>query len=61
MKTFLSEAVLENHMLLNNHSYSLTGLDQVNQIYISHVTNSGELTCNFQNNISVNTESNKHL
>ena len=61
MKTFLSEAVLENHMLLNNHGYSLIGLDQVNQIYISHVTNSSELNSSFQNNISVNTESNKHL
>ena len=32
VKTFLSEEVLKNHMLLNNHSYSLTGLDQVKQI-----------------------------
>ena len=45
-------------MLLNNHSYSLTGLDQVKQIYISHVTNSSELNCSFQDNLSVNTESN---
>ena len=41
VKTFMSEAALENHMLLNNHSYSLTGLDQVKQI----VTNSSELNC----------------
>ena len=32
VKTFLSEEALKNHMLLNNHSYSLTGLDQVKQI-----------------------------
>ena len=54
VKTFMSEATLENHMLLNNHSYSLTGLDQVKQI----VTNSSELNCSFQYNVSVNTESN---
>ena len=58
VKTFLSEEALKNHMLLNNHSYSLTGLDQVKQIYISHVTNSSELNCSFQDNLSVNTESN---
>ena len=28
VKTFLSEAALENDMLLNSHSYSLTFLDE---------------------------------
>ena len=58
VKTFLSKAVLENHMSLNNQSYSLTGLDHVKQIYINHVTNSSELDCSFQESLSVNTESN---
>ena len=59
VKTFLSEAPLENHMLLiNNHSHSLTDLDQVKQIYINHVTNGSELNCSFQDNLSVNIESN---
>ena len=39
VRTFLSEAALENQMLLNNHSYSLTALDRVNKIYINHVYN----------------------
>ena len=55
VKTFLSEAALENHMLLNKHSYSLTGLDQVKQICINRVTNASELNCSFQDNLSVNT------
>ena len=58
MKTFLSEPALENHMLLNNQSYSLTGLDHVKQIYINHITNKSELDCSFQESLSVNTESN---
>ena len=58
VKTFLSEAASENHMLLNNHSFNLTGLDQVKQIYINHVINSSELNCSFQDNLTVNTESN---
>ena len=58
VKTILNEAASENHMLLNNHSFSLTGLDQVKQIYINHVINSSELNCSFQDNLTVNTESN---
>ena len=45
-------------MLLNNFSYILTGLDQVKQIYINHVTNGSELNCRFQDNLSVNIEPN---
>ena len=58
VKTFLSEAALENHMLLNNHNYSLTDLDQVKQVYISYVTNGIELSWSFQDNLSVNIELN---
>ena len=36
----------------------MTGLDQVKQIYINHGTNGSELNCSFQDNISVNIESN---
>ena len=57
VKTYLSEAALENHVLLN-HNYSLTDLDQVKQVYISHVTNGSELSCSFQDNLSVNIELN---
>ena len=57
-ETFLIEAALENHVLLNNRSYSLTGLDQVKQIYMKHITNYSEFNCSFQDNLSVNTESN---
>ena len=58
LKTFLSEAALENMLLNMLQSYSLTGLDHVKQIYINHVTNSSELDCSFQESLSVNTESN---
>ena len=58
VKTFLSEAALENDMLLNNHSYSLTFLDEVKQIYVNYVTNDSELNCCFKDNLSVNNESN---
>ena len=57
-ETFLSEAALENHVLLNNHSYSLTGLDQMKQIYINHIANSSEFNSSFQDKLSVNIESN---
>ena len=44
-------------MLINNHSYSLKGLEEGNQIYTNRVTSGSELNCSFQDNLSVIIES----